>query len=173
MKQATVIVMALLLFATASTAFAQQTTQVKKMKKSAMQKENRDMQQESLPYVVTYSSQFAPGKPAQSKRVLDMYHLYETADFSKADWFADTVTVITDQGQVTKGRDAVLEMFKQQRSGLYKITFSMSAVLPTHSIDRNEDWVAVWASNRQRWQATTPTCKTRFMQSGVLIKMAR
>jgi hypothetical protein len=42
-------------------------------------------------------------------------------------------------------------MFKQGRASLSSNKFEITAVIPTHSVDRNEDWVSVWG----RQQFTT------------------
>jgi hypothetical protein len=92
MKQATITTFALLFLCASLTTKAQETSQGKKTK-TEQNKMNGDMgmQQASLAYKVSYSSNFTMGKSAQVKMVLDLYQAYDANDFSKTDWFADTL----------------------------------------------------------------------------------
>src|SRR6476469_1179238 len=83
----------------------------------------------NYPYTATYSSNFAMGSPAQAKIVLDLIQGYEKNDFSGENMFADTVTVVTPDGTVTKGKDKMLAMFKQQRATQTDLKFTITAVV--------------------------------------------
>ena len=149
MKQTAITAFAILFLCAGITGHAQQTTKGTKGKEDKTKmKADMAVQQVDLPYTVSSSSQFTMGKPAQAKMVLDLYQAYDASDFSKADWFADTLTAIFPDGQLVRGRDAVLDMFKQARASLSSNKFEITAVMPTHSIDRNEDWVSVWGRQR-------------------------
>jgi hypothetical protein len=114
----------------------------------------------SLPYTATYSSQFAMGNPAQAKMILDMYQAYEKNDFSGESRFSDTVRFILPDGQVLQGRDAVMSTLTQGRNAAPSPDFTINAVMPVHSVDKDADWVLVWGS--QTGGASGSTGRTEF-----------
>jgi hypothetical protein len=119
---------------------------MKQEKDKTKMKGDMAMQPVSLPYTASYSSQFTMGKPEHTKLILEMYQAYEKNDFSGESRFSDTVTFILPDGQVLKGRDAVMDAMSQGRSSAPSPDFRISAVMPVHSVDKGTDWVLVWGS---------------------------
>lgn len=163
MKQLFFAVMALFAvhLATQAQETADKQTKVKdKPNKVKIKGEGVGMGTQNYPYPVTYSSNFTMGNPAQAKMVLDLMKGYENNDFSAEAMFADTVTVITPDGTVTKGKDKMLAMFKQQRAAQSDVKFTITAVVPLRSIDKNQDWVAIWGT--QNYTANGTKMATDF-----------
>jgi hypothetical protein len=106
------------------------------------------VQAQNYPYKASYSSKFKMGSNDLAKMVLDLYKGYETSDFSKESWFADTVVAQLPNGQVIQGREQVISTFKKEREGEGDVTFDMQAIIPLTSTDRNENWVALWGSSQ-------------------------
>ena len=126
----------------ALTAFGQGKEMAKKSKKA---KGNTSMTAD-LPYTADYSSNFSMGKPQLAKMILDLHKDYESADWSKDSWFSDTLMAIFPDGNIIQGKDAVLEAFKKEREANSAISFRFDAIIPLMSVDRNEDWVALWGT---------------------------
>ena len=100
-----------------------------------------------LPYTAHYSSQFKIGNPAHAEMVLQLWKDYDDNDFGKhAAWFADTMQMISTSGLVTKGKAANMEAIKKYRSSLTSASSTVDAWIPLRSIDKNEDWVAIWGT---------------------------
>lgn len=152
----------LLVFAfTALTALGQGNEMAKKGKKA---KGNASMMMD-LPYTAKYSSNFSIGKPQLAKMVLDLHKDYESADWSKDSWFADTLMAIFPDGHVMQGKDAVLDAFKKEREASSAISFSFDAIIPLMSVDRNEDWVALWGTETLTPNENGATEKSQDFQS--------
>jgi hypothetical protein len=137
-----------------------QDTKTKPAKSKMKTTSDMTMQQVSLPYTATYSSQFVMGKPEHAKMILDMYQAYEKNDFSGESRFSDTVRFILPDGQVLQGRDAVMSAMSQGRSAAPSPDFTISAVMPVHSVDKGTDWVLVWGT--QMGGASGSSDRTEF-----------
>jgi len=152
MKQAILPILAILLCVGSYAQEAKVKAETASGKKTKMKQEGDQMkmkgdmamQQVDLPYTATYSSQFVMGNPAHAKMVLDMYKAYEDNNFSGDNRFSDTATFILPDGQVLKGSDAIMNALTQGRSAVSNAAFTISAVMPVHSVDKNTDWVLVW-----------------------------
>jgi hypothetical protein len=104
-------------------------------------------QSQSLPYKAAYSSNFKMGTHELSKIILTLYKDYESNDLvTHASWFADTVTVLLPDGHMIRGKDEALKAFKEDREKVTNATFNMDAIIPLVSVDRKENWVALWGS---------------------------
>jgi hypothetical protein len=103
-------------------------------------------QAQNLPYKVEYSSSFKIASHDLSKMILELYKGYEANDFSKEAWFADTVIALLPNGQVVRGKAEVLRVFKEDRQNAGDAKFTMGAVIPLTSTDRNDNWVALWGT---------------------------
>lgn len=103
-------------------------------------------QAQDLPYKVEYSSSFKVGSHDLSKMILELYKGYEANDFSKEAWFTDTVVAFLHNGQVVRGKAEVMRVFKEDRQNTSIAKFTIGAVIPLISTDRNENWVALWGS---------------------------
>jgi hypothetical protein len=86
------------------------------------------------------------GKGDNAKMILQLYKDFEKADWSKDSWFSDTLFVILPDGNTLRGKDAALAEFKKEREGLNSAEFMFDAIIPLMSVDRNENWVALWGS---------------------------
>lgn len=111
---------------------------------------------QSLPYTAKYSSNFKVGTHDLSSIVLKMYKGYESNDFSTEGSLADTVMAILPNGQVLQGKATVLSTFKQGRQEEGNTTFTFDAIIPLVSVDKKENWVALWGA------AETSQGKTEF-----------
>jgi hypothetical protein len=98
------------------------------------------------PYTPIYSSNFTIGKKANAKMVLELYKDFENSDFSKDAWFSDTVMVLLADGKIMKGKDSAIAGFKRNRASLTSTDFVFRAVIPLTSVDRKQDWVALWGT---------------------------
>jgi hypothetical protein len=103
-------------------------------------------QSADLPYSASYSSRFKVAGNDLSKMILELYKSYEGQDFSNDEKFADTVVVFLPEGKMLRGKEEVISTFKQMRAGLNTVKFEFSAIIPLTSVDRNEDWVALWGT---------------------------
>jgi hypothetical protein len=121
-------------------------TKIKQEKNKMKAKGENISSQVSYAYTPSYSTQFAIGNPAHAKVVLDLFKGYENNDFSNETQFADTVMTLLPDGTQLRGRENVIAAFKKMRSGLSSSKFDFSAIVPLKSVDRNEDWVALWGS---------------------------
>lgn len=100
-----------------------------------------------LPYTANYSSKFRMGDARHANMILSLWKDYDDNDFERhADWFADTVTMILPSGDVIKGKEAALKGVKQYRSSITSVKSMVDAWIPLYSIDRNENWVAIWGT---------------------------
>lgn len=100
----------------------------------------------TYPYTAAYSSNFAIGNPAHAKMVLDLWKDWEDNAFDRHDYFADTLVMYLPNGMVVKGKAANLEGAKNYRSSMSSSKATIDAWMPLRSIDKNEDWVAVWGT---------------------------
>lgn len=111
---------------------------------------------QSLPYKANYSSNFKMATHDLSTMVLQLYKGYEGNDFSNEAWFADTVFVVLTNGQTVQGKETVLKLFKDARQSEGDTKFQFDAIIPLTSVDRKEDWVALWGNS------TTSQGKSEF-----------
>jgi hypothetical protein len=106
------------------------------------------LQAQSLPYSANYSSNFKVATHDLSSIVLQLYKGYESNDFSKEAWFADTVMAVLPNGEVLQGKETVLGTFKQARQDDGNTTFTFDAIIPLTSVDRKENWVCLWGASQ-------------------------
>lgn len=135
----------LLLICLCNESFAQETTKVKddmgKMKKKGMSMDNI-----SYPYTANYSSDFVIGKPEQAKMILDLWKDWDDNLLDRHDYMSDTLVMYFSDGSMMKGKDSCLAAAKRFRGSLTSATSSLDAWIPLRSVDRNQDWVALWGS---------------------------
>jgi len=104
---------------------------------------------QDLPYKAGYSSNFKLGSHDWSKMVLSLYKDYEKNDFqTHRAWFSDTATAVLPNGQVVRGIDEVINYFQKDRQTNGDVTFTMDAIIPLTSVDRKENWVALWGTSQ-------------------------
>jgi hypothetical protein len=167
MKKLFITALALTLLCMGSTASAQETKVKKednklkakttaadgkeskvKVEDDKMVIKSEDMGQNMVyPYKATYSSQFAPGAPAHSKLILDMWKAWDDNAFDRVmAHVADTVMQELPDGTVIKGKENFFNTGKQYRDRYATVKSTVEAWMPVKSLDRNEDFVLVWGS---------------------------
>jgi len=117
---------------------------VKIKKTNEAQQTMKGMNTSSLPYTATYSSSFAIGDAKHSKMILELWKDWDDNAFDRHDYFADTAMMKLPDGHVIKGEAAILEGAKKERGGFTSATSTLDAWIPLKSLDKNEDWVAIW-----------------------------
>jgi len=98
------------------------------------------------PYTAGYSSNFIMGNPAHAKMVLDVWKDWDDNMLDRHNFMADTIVVFTPDGNVVKGKDSAMVMWKKFRSGLTATSSTVDAWMPLRSTDKNENWVAIWGT---------------------------
>lgn len=105
----------------------------------------------AMPYTAGYSSNFVMGNPAHARMVLDLWKDWDDNAFDRHDYFADTLVMYLPDGTVVKGKDANLEGAKKYRGGMTSAKSTIDAWIPLRSVDRKEDWVAIWGTETDTW----------------------
>jgi len=100
-----------------------------------------------LPYPMGYSANFKIGNPAYCAMILKGswkdWEMNQMDDMKS--WVADTIVAMSSNNKITKGVDSLQAKWKRFRADLVSVTDSIDAVISVRSIDKNEDWVLVWA----------------------------
>lgn len=155
MKRLLISICTLLLVFLCNENFAQEKVKVKddktKMKDDNGKMKMKNMDNMSYPYTADYSSNFAIGKPANSKMILELWKDWDDNAFDRHNYFADTVTMYLSDGTVIKGKDSTLAGAKRFRGSMSTATSTVHAWIPLKSVDKNEDWVAVWGTETDTW----------------------
>ena len=100
----------------------------------------------TYPYTANYSSDFKMGKPAQAKMILEMWKDWDDNAFDRHNYMADTISMFLPDGTVIRGKDSCMAGAKRYRGSMSSAVSSVDAWMPLRSVNRNEDWVAVWGS---------------------------
>jgi hypothetical protein len=102
---------------------------------------------QTTPYTATYSSNFQMGDPKYAQMVLRAWKDWDdnALDRSSA-MFADTLTMYHPDGSMMKGKDQNLAEGKKFRSQFASVKSTIQAYMSLKSIDKNENWVAIWGS---------------------------
>lgn len=98
----------------------------------------------TYPYKAEYSSNFAIGNPAHSKMVLELWKDWDDNAFDRHNYMADTVVMYFPDGSMVKGKDSAMAAAKQYRGSMKSAVSTIRAFISLKSVDRNENWVAVW-----------------------------
>jgi hypothetical protein len=99
------------------------------------------------PYVAAYSSKFKMAEKSYAGEILALFKDYENNTIDKhADMIADTVTMVMANGTVIKGRANNLASIKKYRSSIKNLKFTLEAWMSLRSVDRDQIWVAIWAT---------------------------
>ena len=131
---------------------AQQKVKMKedkvKMKddKTKMKAKGMEMANTSYPYTAGYSSNFRIGDPVNSKMILELWKDFDDNTFDNHDYIADTAVMFFADGTMAKGKDSLLMGVKQYRGSLSNVSSTVDAWVPLRSVDRNENWVAIWGT---------------------------
>jgi len=151
MKQLLISIFSLMVLYYPSISKAQEKMKTKKqengkeMKMKQKNKMAKDAMQIDYPYTAEYSSQFEAGNPAYAKMVLEIWKDWDENQLERhQDYFADTVVYSLPSGEVLRGKDNVMAAGKDQRGMFSKATSNVEVWIPLKSVDRDENWVAVW-----------------------------
>ena len=119
-----------------------------KMKEDKMKMKDKGMKMEagSYPYKAGYSSNFRIGDPANSKMILELWKDFDDNTFDNHDYIADAAVMLFADGSMSKGKDSLLAGVKQYRGSLTNVSSKLDAWIPLKSVDKNENWVALWGS---------------------------
>ena len=133
--------------------------QKQKIKTQKVSTKEKDMQMDnmSFPYTANYSSDFKIGNPANSKMILELWKDFDDNAFDRHDYFADTAVMFLPDGSVVRGKDSITAAAKRYRGALSSSTSTLDAWVPLKSVDRNENWVALWGTETD----TSPDGKTQ------------
>ncbi|WP_026897920.1 cytochrome c family protein [Daejeonella oryzae] len=126
--------------------FLSSPAQAQDAKNKAQDKvKNTDSAMQDLPYSATYSSKFEMGDPAKAQLILHLWKDWDDNALERhSNLFADTVTMNLSDGSVIKGKDQNLSAAKEYRSTLLSAKSTVNAYMSLRSVDKNENWVAIW-----------------------------
>ena len=101
----------------------------------------------ALPYTAAYSSSFEMGKPEYAAMILQgSWKDWEMNTMNNMkSWVADTIVAFQSDNTMIRGVDSLQARWNRGRAGYTNVIDTVHAVMSTHSTDKNEDWVLVWA----------------------------
>jgi hypothetical protein len=99
-----------------------------------------------LPYAAQYSSNFTIGSQANVLTVLNGYKAWEAGDINPLkNSLGDSMTAVFDDGTtLSASKDSVASFLTTVRDSIASIRINPDGWVSLHSVDKNEDWVAVW-----------------------------
>jgi len=149
MKKLSLLLTCTLIMSVSVISLSQAQENTKKKAKSAASTADNS----AMPYTATYSSKFVMGDPAHSKLIMELWKDYDDNAFDRhADMFADTAMIFLSDGQVIKGRDNMMAGVKQYRGSIASVKSDVHAIMSLKSVDRNENWVAIWGTENDTWK---------------------
>jgi hypothetical protein len=149
MKQLLIVIFSLLVFTCPLSTLAQNKTKAKTETTGKEMKQKTKMNAESIsyPYTAEYSYKFEIGNPAYSKKILELWKDWDNNQLEMhQDYFSDTITFQAPNGEVIKGKEKFMANGKQYRDMYTNVKSHLEAWIPLRSMDKNQDWVAVWGS---------------------------
>jgi hypothetical protein len=123
-------------------------------------------------YKATYSSDITvPGNPVNAQKVLQVWKMFETANFqAMKPYFADSVKYDDASGMHFYGpTDKLLAYAKSDIDGLDSMRFDIVVWQSAHVNDKNEDWVNIWSRER-RYPKKGGKADTVLMQENWKVK---
>jgi hypothetical protein len=99
-----------------------------------------------LPYTANYSSNFTMGNPNHAKMILDLWKDWDDNAFTRHDYMADTLVMYFPDGTMVKGKQANMDAALKYRGTITSAKSTLDAWMPLRSVDKNEDWVALWGT---------------------------
>lgn len=101
----------------------------------------------TMPYTAMYSSQFTVGDQKYAQMVLNLFKQWDDNKMKDGmSNFADSVNFYTNNWTFHGSRDALYTASQQQRDMYPEVKTVVSAYMPVHSVDKNEDWVLIWST---------------------------
>jgi hypothetical protein len=100
-----------------------------------------------MPYTATYSSNFKMGDQKIAEKILTLFKTWD--DNKLADgksMFADSISFYANGWEFNGRLDSFMAISQKQRDNYKEIKTVVHAWIPTHSIDKNEDWALVWST---------------------------
>ena len=103
----------------------------------------------SLAYEPSYSASFEMGNPDYAEMIVQgSWKDWEDNNLDNMmNWVSDTITAYHSNNQVVHGLDSLMARWKKARSGYTSSVPTLNAVMSVRSVNRNEDWVLVWATS--------------------------
>ena len=104
----------------------------------------------SLSMPLTYSSSFEMGNPAYATMIVQgSWRDWQDNNLDNMkSWIADTIVAYHSDNMMVSGADSLMARWKKGRAEYSSVVDSINAVISVHSTDRNEDWVLVWATEK-------------------------
>jgi hypothetical protein len=100
-----------------------------------------------MAYTAAYSSQFSIGEQKNVQTLLTMFKIWDDNKLKESiNMFADSVSFYTDQWEFHGTKEKFYEESQKQRDMSTEVKTVVHAWVPTHSVDKNEDWVLVWST---------------------------
>lgn len=112
-------------------------------------KEEPKKEEANLPmaYEASYSSKFAMGDQKHAQTVLTLFKQWDDNKLKESlAGFADSVNFYTNEWEFHGTKDKFYEESQKQRDMSTEVKTVVHAWLPTHSVDKNEDWVLIWST---------------------------
>lgn len=103
----------------------------------------------NLAYDPSYSASFEMGNPDYAEMIVQgSWKDWETNNLDNmANWVSDTITAFHSNNEMVHGLDSLMARWKKARSGYTSSIPTLNAVMSVRSVDKNEDWVLVWATS--------------------------
>ncbi|MEP7109651.1 MAG: hypothetical protein ABI760_16775 [Ferruginibacter sp.] len=100
-----------------------------------------------MPYTANYSSQFTVADQKIAEKVLTLFKQWDDNKLTDGkSSFADSVDFYGDNWEFHGKGDSFLVVSQNQRNNYKEVKTVISAWLPVHSTDKNEDWALVWST---------------------------
>jgi hypothetical protein len=103
----------------------------------------------TYPYPVVFSK-FQIGDANQAKMLLEIWKDWDNGNLmNHKDYFADSLAMFIADGPPMMGkRDSVLASAQNYRNTYTTVQSSIDAIVPLHSVDSSQNFVAVWGLER-------------------------
>jgi hypothetical protein len=83
--------------------------------------------------------------------ILDLWKDWDDNAFDRHDFFADTAVIFLSSGKVVKGKDSIVAGAMRERGSISSSKSTLEAWVPLKSVDKNQNWVALWGSETDTW----------------------
>lgn len=101
----------------------------------------------AMAYTAGYSSQFTIGDKKNVQMMLDLFKQWDDNKLKDGmNMFADSVNFFTNDWEFHGNRDVFFTESQKQRDMFSEVKTVVHAWIPTHSVDKNEDWVLIWST---------------------------
>lgn len=102
-------------------------------------------------FTPTYSFSFVMDSAKNTETILELWKAWKDGELSKSrSNFADSVSFFLTDGSTMVGKtDDILKGMQDYRSSFKGMVVNVDAVFAVKSIDKNENWVAIWGSEIQ------------------------